>query len=112
MNSRRIFLRNAALTSGALMSSNLFASSSIFNTDTLRVATIGVNGMGWANTLGALSVKNVEVVALCDIDESVLNKRKAELLIKQPSVTKIDTYSDYRKILDRKDSKIKELKEI
>jgi len=69
MNSRRIFLKNAALTSGALMSSNLFASSSIFNTDTLRVATIGVNGMGWANTLGALSVKNIEVVALCDIDE-------------------------------------------
>ena len=103
MNSRRIFLRNAALTSGALVTSNLFASSKIFNTDTLRVATIGVNGMGWANTLGALSVKNVEVVALCDIDENVLNKRKAELLIKQPSVTKVDTYSDYRKILDRKD---------
>ncbi|MEY4051390.1 MAG: hypothetical protein RIR64_375, partial [Bacteroidota bacterium] len=39
MNSRRIFLKNAALTSGALMGSNLFASSSIFNTDTLRVAT-------------------------------------------------------------------------
>jgi len=103
MNSRRIFLRNAAMTSGALMSSNLFASSKIFTTDTLRVATIGVNGMGWANTLGALSVSNVEVVALCDIDESVLNKRKAELLIKQPNVQKIDTYSDYRKILDRKD---------
>ncbi len=103
MNSRRIFLRNAALTSGALVTSNLFASSKIFNTDTLKVATIGVNGMGWANTLGALSVKNVEVVALCDIDENVLNKRKAELLIKQPGVTKVDTYSDYRKILDRKD---------
>ena len=103
MNSRRIFLKNAAMTSGALMSSNLFASSRIFNTDTLRVATIGVNGMGWANTLGALSVKNVEVVALCDIDESVLNKRKAELLIKQPGVQKIDTYSDYRKMLERKD---------
>ena len=103
MNSRRIFLRTAAMTSGALMTSNLFASSKIFTTDTLRVATIGVNGMGWANTLGALSVSNVEVVALCDIDESVLNKRKAELLIKQPNVQKIDTYSDYRKILDRKD---------
>jgi len=103
MNSRRIFLKNAAMTSGALMSSNLFASSRIFSTDTLRVATIGVNGMGWSNTLGALSVKNVEVVALCDIDESVLKKRKAELLIKQPGVQKIDTYSDYRKMLERKD---------
>ena len=103
MNSRRIFLKTAALTSGALVTSNLFASSKIFNTSILRVGTIGVNGMGWSNTLGALSVNNVEVVALCDIDESVLNKRKAELLIKQPNVTKIDTYSDYRKMLERKD---------
>ena len=103
MNSRRVFLKNAALTSGALISGPLFANSKIFNSDTLRVATIGVNGMGWANTLGALSVKNMEVVALCDIDETVLHKRKAELLIKQPQIQKVDTYSDYRKILDRKD---------
>ena len=34
MNSRRIFLKNAALSSGALMSSNLFASSKIFTSDT------------------------------------------------------------------------------
>jgi predicted dehydrogenase len=33
----------------------------------------------------------------------VLQKRKAELLIKQPNITQVDTYSDYRKILDRKD---------
>ena len=84
MNSRRIFIRNTALASGALMTSNIFANSKIFNTDTLRVATIGVNGMGWANTMAALSVPNLEVVALCDVDENVLNKRKAELLIKQP----------------------------
>jgi predicted dehydrogenase len=103
MNSRRIFIRNTALASGALMTSNIFANSKIFNTNTLRVATIGVNGMGWANTMAALSVPNLEVVALCDVDENVLNKRKAELLIKQPGVQKIDTYNDYRKILDRKD---------
>ena len=103
MNSRRVFLKNAALTSGALISGPLFANSKIFNSDTLRVATIGVNGMGWANTLGALSVKNMEVVALCDIDETVLHKRKAELLIKQPQIQKVDSYSDYRKILDRKE---------
>ena len=103
MHNRRNFIKQTALASGALFTSNAFAQSSIFNTDTLRVATIGVNGMGWSNTIAALTVKNLEVVALCDIDNSVLQKRKAELLIKQPNITQVDTYSDYRKILDRKD---------
>jgi predicted dehydrogenase len=103
MHNRRNFIKQTALASGALFTSNAFAQSSIFSTDTLRVATIGVNGMGWSNTMAALTVKNLEVVALCDIDNSVLQKRKAELLIKQPNVTQVDTYSDYRKILDRKD---------
>ena len=103
MHNRRNFIKQTALASGALFTSNAFAQSSIFSTDTLRVATIGVNGMGWSNTMAALTVKNLEVVALCDIDNSVLQKRKAELLMKQPNVTQVDTYSDYRKILDRKD---------
>ena len=103
MHNRRNFIKQTALASGALFTSNAFAQSSIFSTDTLRVATIGVNGMGWSNTMAALTVKNLEVVALCDIDNSVLQKRKAELLMKQPNVTQVDTYNDYRKILDRKD---------
>ena len=103
MHNRRNFIKQTALASGAIFTSNAFAQSSIFSTDTLRVATIGVNGMGWSNTMAALTVKNLEVVALCDIDNSVLQKRKAELLIKQPNITQVDTYSDYRKILDRKD---------
>lgn len=103
MHNRRNFIKQTALASGALFTSNAFAQSSIFSTDTLRVATIGVNGMGWSNTMAALTVKNLEVVALCDIDNSVLQKRKAELLIKQTNITQVDTYSDYRKILDRKD---------
>jgi predicted dehydrogenase len=103
MNGRRIFLKNTAIASGALITSSSFANSKIFGTDTIRVATIGVNGQGWSNTQAALKVPNVEVVALCDIDENVLGKRKAELLTKQPNVKTVDTYSDYRKILDRKD---------
>ncbi|HCN84782.1 MAG TPA: oxidoreductase [Sphingobacteriaceae bacterium] len=103
MNSRRIFLKNSAIATGALMTSSSFANSKIFATDTIRVATIGVNGQGWSNTQAALKVPNLEVVALCDIDETVLNKRKAELFIKQPNVKTVDTYGDYRKILDRKD---------
>ncbi len=103
MKQRRDFIKQMSLASAALIATPSFARSSIFSSDIIRVATIGVNGMGWSNTMAAIKVNNVQVVALCDIDASVLNKRKEELLLKQPSVKKIDTYVDYQKILDRKD---------
>jgi len=103
MNQRRDFIKQMSLASAAIIATPSFAKSNIFNTDTIRVATIGVNGMGWSNTTAAIKVKNVEVVALCDIDASVLNKRKQELLLLQPKVKNVNTYNDYQKILDRKD---------
>ena len=103
MSQRRDFIKKMSLASAAVIAVPSFARSSIFTTDTIRVATIGVNGMGWANTVAALKVRNVQVVALCDIDGSVLNKRKQELSLLQPDVKQVDLYSDYRKILDRKD---------
>ena len=103
MNDRRHFIKQTALASGALFSRNVFGKSNLFTTDTIRIATIGVNGMGWSNTKAALTVKNVQIVALCDIDDNVLQTRKKELLALQPTIQNIDTYSDYRKILDRKD---------
>ena len=62
MKSRRLFLKQSALASGALFTQPVFSNASIFGTDTIRVATIGVNGMGWANTKAALKVKNVVVM--------------------------------------------------
>lgn len=103
MNTRRNFLKQSIFASGALISSNSFARAGFLSTDTIRVGTIGVNGMGWSNTTAALKVANVEVVALCDVDSNVLAKRKAELLEKQPSVKNINTYTDYRKLLEQKD---------
>ena len=106
MKQRRDFIKQMSLASAAMIATPSFAKSNIFNTDTIRVATIGVNGMGWSNTTAALKVKNVEVVALCDIDGSVLSKRKQELLLLQPNVKNVDTYNDYQKILDRKDIEV------
>lgn len=103
MSQRRRFIKQITLASAAAIANTNFAHANFFSTDTIRVATIGVNGMGWANTMAAIKVKNVEVVALCDIDANVLNTRKQELLLKQPNVKQVDTYGDYRQILDRKD---------
>ena len=47
--------------------------------DKLQVALIGCRGMGWYNLTDSLRVKDVECVALCDIDRNILESRAAEL---------------------------------
>ncbi len=56
--------------------------------------------LGWADTKALLKVPNVELVAICDVDQNVLEKRKTELDKKGISVK---IYSDYRKLLEQKD---------
>jgi predicted dehydrogenase len=71
--------------------------------DKVNVGAIGINGMGWANVTSALKVPGVNIVALCDIDKNVLDKRMAELAKLQPDTSKVKTYNDYRKLLEQKD---------
>lgn len=63
----------------------------------IRVAQIGFRGQG----AGHIASLGKNVVALCDVDEVVLNQKADELKLSlhQP----IDKYSDYRKLLDRND---------
>jgi predicted dehydrogenase len=68
--------------------------------DKINVGVIGVNGMGWSNTQSFLKIPEINVVALCDVDENVLNRRKNELSDKG---MKAKTYNDYRKMLEDKD---------
>jgi predicted dehydrogenase len=71
--------------------------------DKVNIGAIGINGMGWANVTSALKVPGVNIVALCDVDKSVLDKRMAELAKLQPDTSKVKTYGDYRKLLEQKD---------
>jgi predicted dehydrogenase len=68
--------------------------------DRLNVAAIGINGMGWEDLKQLLKVPGANVVALCDVDENVLNKRKDELA---KNGIQVKTYSNYRKLLENKD---------
>ncbi len=71
--------------------------------DTIRFGTIGVNGMGWANTKAAITLPNMQLVAICDIDQSVIDKRMGELKDLNVDATKVQVFKDYRKLLDQKD---------
>jgi len=72
----------------------------ISQNDKINVGVIGINGMGWADTRSFMKIPEVNLIAICDVDENVINKRVAEL--KQENIT-VATYGDYRKLLDNKD---------
>ena len=110
MQQRRKFLQQtAALAGGGLILSSLnnkaFAilNNGIKPSDQVNIGAIGINGMGWSNLTAALKVPGVNIVALCDVDKSVLDRRMAELGNMGVDVSKVKAYGDYRKLLDQKD---------
>src|SRR5487761_2745142 len=101
MNSRRKFLQNSAtIVGGGLIVSaidnNAFAifKNRIAPSDQLNIGAIGVNGMGWADTTSALKIPGVNLVAICDVDQNVINRRLDELKKKNVDTSKIKTYGD------------------
>ena len=47
------------------------------STDEVRVAVIGLNGRGNGHASELRRLPNVKLIALCDVDEKILAKRKA-----------------------------------
>lgn len=110
MSSRKKFILQAsALTAGAFATSalgnNVFAifKNRIAPSDQVNVGVIGINGMGWSDLKAILKVPGVNLVALCDVDNNVLNKRMGELQGMNVDASKVKTYTDHRALLDNKD---------
>ncbi|MDX2152387.1 MAG: Gfo/Idh/MocA family oxidoreductase [Bryobacteraceae bacterium] len=91
---RRHFLLSTAATAGAT------AHSLASPNDTVRVACVGIRGQGKSHIRAYSGMKNVEIAALCDVDESVLNDRVAEL--EKAGKKKPAAYTDFRKLLEDK----------
>jgi predicted dehydrogenase len=70
--------------------------------DRINVGLIGANGMGWSDATSMIKIPEVNLVAICDVDENVIARRVAELKKVNPDI-KIKTYGDYRKLLENKD---------
>lgn len=110
MATRKQFLQHAGLlTAGSLLASALdnqvFAifKNRIAPSDQVNIGVIGLNGMGWSNLQAALKVPGVNLVALCDIDKNVIDKRLADLAKLNVNTAYIRTFADYRALLDQKD---------
>jgi predicted dehydrogenase len=106
-NSRRQFLtQTSKLLAGASLASvpvteTFSKQGQMPASDKLTVALIGCKNMGWANLNSILKNPEVSCAALCDIDDSILNNRAAE--IEKKTGKKPVLYKDYRKLLERKD---------
>lgn len=94
--SRRNFLAATAASVGGLA---LADTSSAFTQDAtdLRIAVIGFNNRG------SRHIENFKnrVVALCDVDEQVLQKKARQL--KDEWGQSVDTFTDFRRLLERND---------
>ena len=78
------FIKKTTLLSGVgLLSPSqiAFGSSSkiIGSNEKIKFGAIGLNNMGWVDSMSLLRVPNVELVAICDVDKNILEKRNYEL---------------------------------
>jgi predicted dehydrogenase len=68
--------------------------------DTVRVACVGIRGQGRAHIHMYSQMPTVEIAALCDVDETVLNQRTQEMV--SAGKKKPAGYTDVRKLLEDK----------
>lgn len=102
---RRNFLQTAAtLAAGAsVLPLDVLAAirRPIAPSDKVRLGLIGCKGMGWSNLSAHLKMSDVECVAMCDVDQNVLDQRIADA--ERVQGKRPQGYADYRKLLENKD---------
>jgi predicted dehydrogenase len=108
---RRNFLKKstglaagASLSAAGAMAASTAASAArtLGANDHIRVGLIGCGGMGRTDLRDMLRVKNVQCVALCDVDKTQMEQARAE--ITDPAEQKIDLFTqDFRQVIDRND---------
>jgi predicted dehydrogenase len=86
------------MSSAAVGAAALKAAPSI--NDTVRVACVGIRGQGRSHIHMYSQMPTVEIAALCDVDESVLNQRTQEMV--SAGKKKPAGYTDVRKLLEDK----------
>jgi predicted dehydrogenase len=99
--SRRVFIKqgSAAAFSLAYLPA---AVRKVAPSDRVRIAHIGLGGMGNNHLQWFAALPEAEIVALCDVDQDHLNSTLQTLKTLQPGTT-AQGYADFRRILDRND---------
>src|SRR6185295_2352626 len=96
---RRDFLKTAAKTTGAAGAFSgltfLPRPERVFGAnDRVRIAVCGLHGRGKDHLDAFARLPNVEIAALCDVDETILDKRRGEVR------SNPRTFVDVRRLLE------------
>ncbi len=99
--SRRYFIRNAAVLGGSffILPRHVLGRGFIAPSDKLNIAGIGVGGKGESDLFEFAKSPNVNIVALCDVDERMMTKSKERF----PKAT---IYKDFREMLKKEKNNI------
>lgn len=98
---RRRFLNTTAL---GVLGMPLLSSTyrKVAPSDKVRVAHIGLGSQGRSHMNWFNALNDVDIVALCDVDKVILDETHKKYMSANKNA-KVDTYTDFRRILDRKD---------
>jgi predicted dehydrogenase len=102
---RREFIKTTARTGAGLAAlggiSFFTQPERIFGAnDRVRIAVVGLHGQGWAHVHEYSKMADVEIAAVCDVDENVMNGRVDEM--EKMGIKKPATFVDLRKLLEDK----------
>jgi predicted dehydrogenase len=97
--SRRAFTKRGAAALGMAAAATTAARAARLPgaNERIRVGFIGVANRGGQLIDGFLEHDDVQVVGLCDVDQATLGKARDKV------GGKVDTYTDFRKLIDRRD---------
>jgi predicted dehydrogenase len=98
---RRSFVKYSA---GTTLAGSLWGTNTAWAgaNDKIRVAVVGIRGMGQNHIRNYASIPNVEVAALCDVDENLFDERVQKHFVAK-NRRKPKLYTDVRKMLEDKD---------
>ncbi len=102
MTTRRRFLKHSMLATTAAVGAGLSVepfSRAYGANDEIRVAVVGFRGQGGLHLRKLRELAGVRVVAVCDVDQDVLDR---EMKAASNRNEKITAYTDVRKLLDDK----------
>jgi len=101
---RRSFLQKSTVMAAGIpfMAGTACSATSILGAnDTINVAVVGINSRGNGLLRTILKLDKVNVVALCDVDSKVLEKRGAQVKEQTGKTPKLE--KDFRKLIEDKD---------
>ncbi len=96
---RRTFMKTSLAAAGSAAMASAAWSRIMGANDDIRIAVVGVRKKGMEHIQGFRKLSGVRVVAICDVDTQFLDAEVAKF---QERSIKVETYIDYRKLLENK----------